>query len=425
MAAITILTFVSELTDNEILGQKVETIITGVQKRITPHAVYREFKKEAQVLFLIIGTGGTEKLAYEALEGIPEWTRFFIIAFSGNNSLPAALELRAALEDKTGQGVEVIFTREKQNTDFYIGKIVLKAKQTIRLNQFFRGRLGMIGEPSSWLIASSPDTKKISQYWPLELISISEDKVREKYLNQSQRDVEEELDRFMETWGKKADSVDHISQEELLKAIRLYLTLKQVVTEEGLLGFTIRCFDWLTDLEVGACLALSLLISDSITAGCEGDLPSLITMLFLQNVTGGELPFMANLSSVNDNEIILAHCTVPLAICSSYTLTTHFETGLSIGVRGRISRGEQVIIGRIGGKNLTQAQWFRGIVVKNVERDDICRTAVKIVLEPPYPALLKEALANHYVLVKGTEEMLDEVKSCWEWIRNLLDKRSP
>ena len=110
---------------------------------------------------------------------------------------------------------------------------------------------------------------------------------------------------------------------------RLAAALARVVAKERLDAFSIRCFDLLLQLKVSGCLALSNLLAQGVIAGCEGDVPAMLTMLAAQRAAG-ELPVMMNPSAYDRKRrlLTLAHCTAPLACLEpgSAGITTHFES---------------------------------------------------------------------------------------------------
>ncbi|MHA1167701.1 MAG: hypothetical protein ACTSRU_07760 [Candidatus Hodarchaeales archaeon] len=404
MAKIALLSFLSEINPQEEVREKIRLIIESLRDEIKPHEVIEEIEQGAiSAVFAIIGTGGTENKAIAVLSRVPKRVRIFLVAFPNNNSLPAALELKAEIDNRMGVSVSVL-TDPKGRVVGLHRQILRRAKQAIRFEKFLHSRIGLIGLPSDWLIASTVDTQVIKR-WGMEPLPISVEKVIEVFDNVKLEDIAAAKEKI-------AGVHSIVASGEVEKSLKMYIALTRLKDEFKLDAMTIRCFDILLNKKISACLSLAILTSEGIISGCEGDLPSLLTMMFLNTVTG-KTPFMANVSNVNGNELLLAHCTISMDMCESYDLMTHFESGLSVAVRGRIARGEQVVIGRIGGKNLDRAQWFKGTVVKNVEGDELCRTAIKIILTDPYPNLLEEALANHYVLIKSNS--LEEIQSYWKW----------
>ena len=152
-------------------------------------------------------------------------------------------------------------------------------------------RLGLIGKPSDWLIASTFDAKIIREKLGCELVEIPIEEV------QSIGEVEE---------GEKG-------------ALRIYERLKELVAKYNLQGLTLRCFDLLSTCKNTGCLALAKLNAEGIPAACEGDVPTLLTMVLANRITGCS-GFQCNPARVNtDNgEMLWAHCTIPLNMVEKY-----------------------------------------------------------------------------------------------------------
>ena len=52
------------------------------------------------------------------------------------------------------------------------------------------------------------------------------------------------------------------------------------MSERHLDACVVRCFDLVTDLRTTGCLALSWLLDQGVVAGCEGDIPATLTMVW-------------------------------------------------------------------------------------------------------------------------------------------------
>ena len=120
---------------------------------------------EAQ-LFLLVATGGTEKVILEMWaerNRIAPGEPLFLIAHPGNNSLPAALEVLARLQQDGAPGRifylngpdDAAGLREIEDALHDIG-----VRRTLQ-----RARIGLVGTPSDWLVASSPDASTIRTAW--------------------------------------------------------------------------------------------------------------------------------------------------------------------------------------------------------------------------------------------------------------------
>ena len=193
------------------------------------------------------------------------------------------------------------------------------------------------------------------------------------------------------------------SERDIIDNIRVYLSMKKIVDHYDLDAITVRCFDLISDLKMTGCLALSHLNDDGIIAGCEGDLVSTLGMLYAYRLTG-IVPWMANPSRIKSetNSVIFAHCTVPCSIINGYTLRSHFESGIGVGIQGTFPPQDVTIL-RIGGKNLNLLWCVEGTIIKNHQENDLCRTQVEVRVDHEYNVtdLLRKPLGNHHIILRG------------------------
>ena len=287
-----------------------------------------ENAKEAIFNVILIGSGGTENLFLKRLNELPE--PLVILSTSRNNSLPACFEIKTYLENHNK--LCFMLSGDENHIANMIKHIatIINAYNSVKEN-----RLGLIGGPSSWLIASPIDTKSIHINYKQNIVKIKMSEL-EELIEQEEKEMLDinEINHATELINKAED------QDVLNMALVIYNALKKLVKKYQLDGLTIRCFDILKKYKNTACLALALLNEEGITAGCEGDVPSLITMHLVNKLTNRSA-FMANPSKFNyhDHSLMLAHCTVPLNMVTSFKLMTHFESGLGIGVKGELPEG--------------------------------------------------------------------------------------
>ena len=167
-------------------------------------------------------------------------------------------------------------------------------------------------------------------------------------------------------------------------------------------------------MKTTGCFGLAQLIDDGIIAGCEGDLTSTIGMIWAKKLTG-ETPWMANPAQLDElnNRLWLAHCTVPRSIVKSYTLRSHFESGLGVGIQGTFPL-KPVTLLRIGGKELNKLWLAEGNIIHTGFAENLCRTQVEIeiISGGTVKDLLHVPLGNHLVMLFGHH--LEQFRSWWE-----------
>ena len=257
-------------------------------------------------------------------------------------------------------------------------------------------RVGIIGKPSDWLIASVPSAKILNKLNGFEFINIPIQKLYSIY------------DQVItKTDGALLNSFpvinESINQDERRKSEAFYLALRQLVEEKNLTAFTIRCFDLLLEYQTTGCFALSKLNDEGIIAGCEGDIVSLIGMIIATRKTDKTV-WMANPSQIDidNSQLILAHCTVPTCMAKNVKLDTHFESNQGIGLIGKM-RETDVTLFRLGGKELNKKFVCTGKIIPHEQNPNLCRTQIRVKVDDKNKLneLLTNPLGNHLLVVKG------------------------
>lgn len=316
-----------------------------------------------------------------------------VLANSHANSLPAALEILARL-NQTGRSGRIIFM-----TAGYLDELQTACRVLETHNAFSRSRIGVIGTPSDWLVASTPEPQTVRSAWGPELIQIPIARLIELYHQTSDTDAAKEADSF----AQNAVACVEPDSATLIGAVKIYLALQSIVAEYQLAALTIRCFDLLSSPKNTGCYALALLNSAGVTASCEGDIPALLTMMLIKGLSG-QPAFMANPASINPltGEMTVAHCTIPITMIQKYTIRSHFESGIGAAVQGDFPPGP-VTIARIGGKDLTSlfvAEGQAATVTNPLET--LCRTQVRLTIAPEKARqMLEKPLGNHHILATG------------------------
>jgi L-fucose isomerase-like protein len=200
-------------------------------------------------------------------------------------------------------------------------------------------------------------------------------------------------------------------RQALPGADQIYRALKELVSRYHLQGLTIRCFDLLTSVRNTGCLALARLNAEGIVAGCEGDVPAMLTMM-LAKAAIGVSGFQANPARIDtqSGEMLFAHCTIPFNLVERYEFDTHFESGIGVGIRGYMKEGP-VTIFKVSG-DLSRCFIEEGELVSNQSQPDLCRTQQVIRLSHPARSayFLTEPIGNHHIILPGHhQELLEQL----------------
>ena len=326
-----------------------------------------EFNKYPLTLILI-ETGGSEAKFKELSKKVNG--PYYILTKGDNNSLAASLEILRYIHINHQKG-EILHG----SFDYINNRI----KELLTLDN-----LGVIGKPSDWLIASDVNYNDALSKFNVNLIDISLDEVIANYQND---------DNSYKVNGE-------FDKEELSKAYKLYKAFRTVKDKYNLKGLTIRCFDLLGALHTTGCLGLSLLNDEGITGTCEGDVPSLLAM-YLLNRDLNLLSFQANPSRIDlDNQqMIVAHCTIPLKMTLTHNYDTHFESKIGVAIHGELPL-DKVTIFKIS-NDLKYYYVGSGTITKNLYLDTLCRTQIEIKYADDLTYYLNRSLANHHLFVIG------------------------
>ncbi|MFO7548978.1 MAG: hypothetical protein R6X29_08950 [Acidimicrobiia bacterium] len=336
---------------------------------------------------VLVATGGTERKILDAWEPRPG-RPLVLVAHPDHNSLPAALEALARIHQQGGRGRIVYLAGDDGSA---VGEALADLAVWDRLHDL---RIGLLGEPSDWLVASSPDPGVVRSTWGPEVVPI---------------ELAEVYERFRPA---EAPASDGLAAAELGKAVGLGAAIREIVARDRLDAVTLRCFDVIGDLDTTGCVALSDLNDAGVVAGCEGDLVSTVTMIWVTELVG-EVPWMANPARVEPGGVLwLAHCTVPTGLVDRVRHDTHFESGRGVGLSGEFANGPVTLV-RVGGAAMDRLWLAEGELVGRGHDPGLCRTQAAIrVGEAAVSELLAAPLGNHLVMVRGHHG--NRLRAWWE-----------
>ncbi len=383
---IKISTFKSRLQHSLEFNQEIEHFLKSVEKELDDSLILSELEDyDCDLKLIFIQTGGSEGLFLENFAKLKE--PYYLLTNGGNNSLAASLEILSYLNTQNKKGeilhgsINYIVTRIKELAQLERAKKILN-----------KAKLGVVGNPSDWLISSVPNYKLIQEKMGLELIDIPLSIVEEKALRPHFSNL-------------KTSDYKKFNMPDLNTSINIFDGLNEIIKEQKLSGVTIRCFDLLKSLKGTGCLALAELNKNGCIGTCEGDIMAMISMQIVQALTG-QSSFQANPSRINveNNSIVFAHCTLPFDMVDDYQLDTHFESGIGVAIKGELKTGK-VTVFRMS-SDLKHYFVSGGILMNNLNESNLCRTQVNIRLDKPVTELLKAPCGNHHIIFYGDYEKL-------------------
>lgn len=327
---------------------------------------------------LMFLSGGSERVAVNSLQ---EYKFYLMFASRDNNSWASATEVKAwmnqhnissLLIDCDDPGAQSVIN------EFYF------ARNGIR--RLHGQRLGLVGNPSDWLVASTVSPFIMQTRLGIEQVDIAWNDI---VLDEVKQVAPDFTSLFAS--GQPA--------EEVFESGRIYEGLASLIPFYRLNALSVECFSLANATRHTACLALSKLNLDGIPSGCEGDTCSAAGLMLGYEVCG-TVPWMANTVHVGNGKALFAHCTAPANLYRKFKLDTHYETNQGLAIAGEL-KGEVVTIFRFDN---TLSRMFVGMakVLGYPKGKNACRTQLEVSLpESACQYFLNTPLGNHHLIVPG------------------------
>lgn len=346
---------------------------------------------ESDALLLLVLSGGTEQLGMSV---ISRWNGpVAILAHPGDNALAAAMEM-LALARSVGHAGIIVQGAHGWREEISLAVTLAKTHSWLR-----RAVIGSLGSRDIEVMAPWALEGAVREVWGPQLVHLPLGGLV-RYSREADAEAAQEIASQMQAAAERVIEPD---ANAMLGSARIYLGLRRIVQEYRLDAVAVHCFSLLTPLANTACYALARLNDEGVPATCEADVPSCLTMLFMRYLTS-QPSFLANPSSIDlrTGRAVFAHCTIPPKMCSKYSLRSHYESDLGVGIAGELEPCPVTVV-RIGGKELRDVYAVRGQLIECGEREDLCRTQLAVKFDRPEDAriLLSHPLGNHHLVVRG------------------------
>ena len=394
MMKLNLITFASSLASCESIFSDHHELLDAIKEKYDVQYIFPEeldSKPVEGATMVLVGSGGVEEMVKANIDHLPSYV--VLIADGLKNSLAASLEILSWMRQNERHGRVL-----HGPTSFIMQGIDDYAVAHDAIYKLNGKRVGVIGKPSGWLIASNVDYAAMRNRWGVEMVDIPLDKVVKGYEAVTDGEVQDITDKFI----NKAVGVKEPSRDEVVKAMRLYRSVKGLVERYRLDAFTLNCFDLIPTTRTTGCVALALLNQEGIPAGCEGDEQTLLTMLAAQAATG-EMTFMANPSKILDNaahEMVFAHCTIAPAMTDRYIVRDHYESLSGVAVEGVFDPMDMTVV-KCGGKDMERFFISKARLIECTTNPNMCRTQLHLRLDEPLDYFLERSIGNHHVIVRG------------------------
>ncbi|HIR14886.1 MAG TPA: hypothetical protein IAB31_13305 [Candidatus Choladousia intestinavium] len=382
----------------DVMNPKNEQFVKELSQKSGVEMSYTSLEelKEGELNLVFIGGGGTEGMFLEVFDKLP--SPILLLTTGENNSLAASMEILSFLRQKQVPGEIIHGSLEDMSRRIQILARVFQTRKRIH-----GLRVGCVGEPSDWLISSGVDGEASKEKNGIEIIKIPMQEMFDEIAKKSY--VANEYTKMISDTGYKPEEVE--------KALEIYGALKRICEKYRLDSVTIRCFDLLGPVGSTGCAALAVLNAEGIYAGCEGDIPSLIAMTVLGELSGQPV-FMANPSRIlsDKKEIIFAHCTLPITMPLTFRCMTHYESDLGVAFQGDLKEGPVTVFKCSG--LLDQYFVAGGELVENLHEANLCRTQLKLRLKEGLDYFTTRSIGNHHLICLG--DYTEVVKEFFRWM---------
>lgn len=328
---------------------------------------------------VVIASGGPTSDFYKVYEKVHG--PYVLLTTQFDNSIGCALEIKTYLNNR-GESSEILY-----------GNIEDVAKRLNEINRAIMAkkrisemRFGLIGSQLEETEAFSTSAFEKTFNTKPSCVSMAE------FVSEIEKAEYEPTEQTRMLLEKAPD------KQEMLRALHVYGALKRIIARNGYNAVAVRCFE-LLEYKVTSCVALALLNQEGIYAACEGDMRSLVSMVILGEVSGQHV-FMANPSQAikPSQNIVFAHCTLPLDMVNSFDFTDHFESGYSIAFCGHFESDVYTVFKCK--EDLSRFSVKRGEWVSSPKNPLLCRTQIELHFDE-IESFFTNPINNHQLICHG------------------------
>lgn len=226
------------------------------------------------------------------------------------HALPSALQVVDTLRIK---GIKFRLVYSSPNDKWALNRIdsFIRAASTIR--ELKTTIVGQIGYKRPELICGAYDERRLFAALGVRDIQMG----LEETISAFEKCQREDIQIISEKVLKKTRLVN-TTEEDLERAVRLYLAVKQIINKYDLNSVAINGYPKFNNLETSAALACSLLNSEGVMADYEGDVVSVTTMTLLHYLSNKPV-FLAEPYKVDleEKSVYFFHRSAPFTLQKS------------------------------------------------------------------------------------------------------------
>jgi L-fucose isomerase-like protein len=269
-----------------------------------------------------------------------------------------------------------------------------------------KARFGVIGYPCPGMVDVGVDEADLQK--ALGVTAIHRD--LDELLNLAEAAPPDEAVSATERLMSLAGGGCEIGGDRLADNLRLYVAIKEVVRQQKLDGYCVRCWPELRDRrKITPCTAHALMAEDGVSSSCEVDLTALITTYVLSRLADAPA-FNFDITGYLEEEgaVQLAHCgaAAPSLAASPETISlrTHMRTGTGATLEFPFREGPVTLAKLLRPRNGEFTLFGAGGTA--ISSQGIRGSVATVRPEPSAAAFLdmvmREAVEHHVALVYGS-----------------------
>lgn len=239
--------------------------------------------------------------------------------------------------------------------------------------------------------------------------------------------TEDEVRRGVEEVRKTSATFCPSVEKDLVPAGRMYEALNKTARKYQLSSYAIRCWpEWSDIFGIAPCAAMGMLTNTGLVTSCEGDVLGAVLMKAQAVLSGGGIPFFADLISFDcvKNTAVFWHCgAAPSALCRKFEdsmMRQHFR--VDGGDKKGLVNEFPLKPGRITLAQLDEdGTGYRMLIAKGtaLDTEQIVRgNPLEVRFDCPVDRLvgtiMKDGFKHHYSLIHADVET--ELRELCEWL---------
>ena len=352
-------------------------MVGGVDRVVSSADELRGLSVNDAFVVALILSGGVSRLVREFAESYG-LRRLLLVSHPGLNSLASALDAKALLSEVgIDSGILHLNDLSRVNDALRVARAIASILGI---------RVALLGVRAKDNVARTFEDRFEARVDAIPMESL------EEMINGADERVATEFVNYIR--GKARFEA---GDERLMDVGRIYAAMRSLYGKYD--ATAINCFPYLIKHGVTPCLALARLNEEGLIAACEADLRALFSMVIARELTGYS-GWIANMNHVEGSRVTMSHCTIALNMVREARVVTHFESGFSYGLTGKLLFNE--VTGVSVSSDFRRMGIFSARVVESgLLSDRMCRTQAILDLGVDSSLILRLAPYNHHVILPG------------------------